>query len=132
MSSRQRFVATFAALVFACSLAGCTQALQGSAPTGAPVAFASSPSGGGYWVAYANGTVRGYGDARPYGGTSRLALRKPIVGIAASRSGHGYWLRAADGGVFSFGDAGFRGSLGKKHVRTAIVAMARSKSGHGY
>src|SRR3954464_16000761 len=73
-------------------------------PSGAPVGFAATPSGRGYWVVDAAGHGRSFGNARPHG-DAPPGLRQPVVAIAASRSGRGYWLVAADGGVFSFGDA---------------------------
>ena len=106
--------------------------LQAQTPSTAPVSFASTPSGRGYWVVYPNGLVRAFGDARPYGGAQAIHLARPIVGMAATPSGHGYWLTASDGGVFSFGDAHFRGSLGAIHLNQPIVGMAATPSGRGY
>ena len=53
------------------------------APTPAPVAptavgVASTPNGGGYWIAYSNGAVSPRGDAGNYGGVSNLTLNAPI------------------------------------------------------
>ena len=74
--------------------------------------IASTPDGGGYWIASANGGVFAFGDATFYNSLSGIALAKPIVGIAATPDGNGYWLVASDGGIFAFGDAGFYGSMG--------------------
>jgi hypothetical protein len=97
-----------------------------------PAAFASNPSGKGYWVVYPNGHVRAFGTARLHGGADRYPLRQPIVGIASTKTGKGYWLVASDGGIFSFGDARFRGSLGNLRLNRPITGMARTPSGRGY
>src|SRR4051794_18323703 len=74
----------------------------------------ANPSGGGYWLVYANGSVGPRGNATSFQDASALALAKPIVGGAVSPSGKGYWLVAQDGGIFTYGDARFHGSMGGK------------------
>ena len=96
------------------------------------VGAAPTPSGAGYWVAFASGAVYSYGDAPFHGAATNLPKSKPIVGMAASPSGGGYWLVAADGGVFAFGDAPFMGSTGALHLHAPIVGMAATPTGHGY
>ena len=49
----------------------------------------STPSGAGFWLVYADGTVRAYGDARSYGDASNIRLNGPIVGGAATRRRQG-------------------------------------------
>jgi len=92
----------------------------------------STPSGDGYWVLHANGSVNVYGDAHWYGDASGMHLNGPIVGGAVTPTGKGYWLVAQDGGIFSYGDAKFYGSMGNKHLNQPIFSMAATKSGHGY
>jgi hypothetical protein len=96
------------------------------------VAIAGTPTGGGYWVAAADGGVFSFGDARFHGSTGGTALNAPVVGMAATPDGGGYWLVAADGGVFSFGDARFYGSTGAIHLNAPIMGMAATTDGGGY
>ena len=96
------------------------------------VAGFSTPSGAGYWLAYADGTVKGKGNARPYGDATRFPLVGPIVGGATTPSGKGYWLAASDGGVFTFGDAHFYGSMGGTHLNGPVFSIAPTPTGKGY
>ena len=83
------------------------QSLPAPPPVAAAVGIAATPDGGGYWIAWDNGTVTFHGDAGAYGDASGLDLVQPITHIVATPDGRGYWLVAADGGTFAFGDAGF-------------------------
>jgi hypothetical protein len=94
--------------------------------------IAATPSGDGYWLAQADGSVQAFGDADPLGSMSGASLQQPIVGIAATPTGDGYWLVARDGGIFSFGDAAFSGSTGDLRLNRPIVGMTSTASGHGY
>ena len=132
MRHRRPAITIGATILTLATIGGWQGMLQAQTPAVAPVSFASTPSGRGYWVVYSNGLVRGFGDARPYGGAQSIHLREPIVGIAATPSGHGYWLTASDGGVFSFGNTRFKGSLGAIHLNEPIVGMAATPSGRGY
>ena len=96
------------------------------------VTLAPDATGGGYWVAAADGGVFSFGDAPYHGSLGALHLYAPIVGMAATPDGGGYWLVAMDGGVFSFGDAAFRGSLGGIRLAHSIVGMAATPDGGGY
>jgi uncharacterized repeat protein (TIGR01451 family) len=96
------------------------------------VGIAGTPSGGGYWVAAADGSVFGFGDARLFGSAANSALSRPLVGMAATPTGNGYWLVASDGGVFAFGNAGFYGSTGAIHLNQPIVGMVSTPTGNGY
>ena len=96
------------------------------------VAGFSTPSGAGYWLVYADGTVKGKGNARPYGDATRFPLVGPIVGGATTPSGKGYWLAASDGGVFTFGDAHFYGSMGGTHLNGPVFSIAPTPTGKGY
>jgi hypothetical protein len=96
------------------------------------IAGFSTPNGTGYWLAYADGTVTGNGNARMHGEARSLALVKPIVGGASTPSGKGYWLVASDGGVFTFGDAHLYGSLGGTHLRAPIFSIYPTNTGKGY
>jgi hypothetical protein len=103
-----------------------------AAASGSLVAGASTPSGDGYWVAYADGTVEFAGDAEWYGDASDLPLNGPIQGMAATPTGRGYWLVAFDGGVFSYGDAAFHGSMGGSPLNAPIFSIAPTPTGRGY
>ncbi|MCZ7525046.1 MAG: right-handed parallel beta-helix repeat-containing protein [Acidimicrobiia bacterium] len=95
------------------------------------VGLDASPSGGGYWLAAADGGVFAFGDARFHGSMGGTPLNQPVVGIASTPGG-GYWLAAADGGVFAFGDARFQGSLAGTALDHPIVDIAATPTGGGY
>ncbi len=99
---------------------------------GPNVAMASTPDGGGYWVATSGGGVFTFGDARFFGSMGATPLNQPIVAMAATPDGGGYWLVAADGGIFSFGDAAFYGSTGAMALNRPVVGMAAVPGGGGY
>ena len=101
-----------------------------AAPTA--VGIASTPNGGGYWIAYSNGAVSPHGNAINYGGVSKLVLNAPINHIVSTPDGGGYWLVAADGGTFTEGDAHFYGSTGSMHLNAPVVDMAPTPDGGGY
>lgn len=103
-----------------------------AAASGPIVAGTSTPSGDGYWVTYADGTVEAAGDAEWFGDASDLVLNGPIQGMAATPSGDGYWLVAFDGGVFSYGDAAFYGSMGGAPLNAPIFSIAPTTTGRGY
>jgi hypothetical protein len=105
----------------------------GPAPAHAKaVGLASTAYGGGYWLAWSNGTVTDYGDAVDLGDASSLALDAPITHIVATPDGLGYWLVGADGGVFDYGDGAFYGSMGGKPLNRPVVDMAPTPDGRGY
>ena len=109
-----------------------------TAPLHLPVGGFSTPSGGAYWLAYADGNIYGTAKTDRYGGRygdpwdSGASLNGAIVGGAATPSGRGYWVAASDGGVFAYGDARFYGSMGATHLNQPVVSMARTKTGKGY
>ena len=84
---------------------------------GVPTATAARPSGGGYWMLAANGTVFGFGDAGP------LA---PLVRDAATAitpaSGGGYWVLGASGAVHA------RGATHYGDAALFLVATAQRRS----
>ncbi|HVM66847.1 MAG TPA: hypothetical protein VMU14_18410, partial [Acidimicrobiales bacterium] len=86
------------------------------------VALAADPSGVGYWVAGADGSVAAFGSAHSFG--SLTQPHDPIVALVPTPSGAGYWLVAADGGVFTFGDAQFAGAHLAPGTTTAAGAVA--------
>ena len=111
------------------------------APTPAPtpnpvivaaVGMASTPDGGGYWIAWTNGAVHPHGDAGDYGGVQNLTLNAPITHIVSTPDGRGYWLVAADGGTFTEGNAQFYGSTGGMHLNAPVVDIAPTPDGAGY
>jgi D-alanyl-D-alanine carboxypeptidase len=94
--------------------------------------MASSPSGGGYWLAAADGGIFAFGEAVFFGSTGGVRLNQPIVSMASPSSGRGYWLAASDGGIFAFGEAPFLGSAGGIPLAGRVVALAPTRSGSGY
>lgn len=69
------------------------------------VAIVPTPSGNGYWIAAADGSVYSFGDAPFFGSMGGKKLNAAISGMAAHPSGQGYWLLSLDGGVFAFGQS---------------------------
>jgi len=102
------------------------------ATTAEAVGIASTPDGGGYWIAYADGAVHAHGDAGSYGGVQGLRLNAPITHIVSTPDGKGYWLVAGDGGTFTEGDAPFYGSTGGTRLNASIVDIAPTPDGQGY
>jgi len=103
------------------------------APLVAPtVGMAATPTGQGYWVARADGSLAALGDAPARGSLAGTRLAAPVRRIVATPSGQGYWLVAADGGIFAFGDATFHGSMGGVPLNAPIVGMAPTPTGRGY
>ena len=96
------------------------------------VASAPTPSGHGYWLAAADGSVYAFGDARFAGSMYGRALNSPIVGMAATPTGRGYYLLGRDGGIFTFGDARFYGSTGDRRLNAPVLDMTATPDGHGY
>src|SRR5205823_6079727 len=97
------------------------------------VAMASTPDGGGYWLAARDGGIFTFGNATYHGSTGNTHLNQPIVAMASTPDGGGYWLAARDGGIFTFGNAGFYGS-GSGRIGPSQVAagVQRSPTGRGY
>lgn len=96
------------------------------------VAAVPTPAGGGFWVAWSNGTVTTSGNAVSYGDASHLPLSAPIVGMTATPDGKGYWLLSANGGVLSYGDARFFGSAGRLHLSAPADQIMATPDGAGY
>ncbi len=91
--------------------------------------MASTPDGGGYWLAGPSGRVWPFGDA-PRTGWHNWA--HPVAGIVSSPAG-GFWLFTSYGNVFPSGGAQRFGSPAGRGLRTpAIVGMASTTDGHGY
>ena len=83
------------------SAASCSVALSPGAVQG----LAADPTGTGYWITDAYGSVSACGSATDYGGSGMVHLNRPVVSISAMPDGHGYRLGAYDGGVLNYGDA---------------------------
>jgi hypothetical protein len=90
------------------------------------------PPSQGYWMAGADGSVYGFGNAAVLGSMAGHPLARPVVGMAPTPDHKGYWLVASDGGIFSFGDAAFYGSTGGMALDAPIVGMAPTPDGAGY
>ncbi len=91
----------------------------------------STPSGHGFWLVYADGSVTAF-NAPQYGDASGINLAGPVVGGAVTPAGNGYWLVASDGGIFTYGAARFHGSMGATRINQPVFSMAPTKTGNGY
>jgi streptogramin lyase len=91
-----------------------------------------TPTGKGYWIVLANGTVRTFGDAAHFGDMTGQVLNRPIIGMSVTTTGLGYWLVAQDGGIFSFGDAVFHGSMGGQQLNSPVIDLGPTTDGGGY
>jgi len=65
------------------------------------VTTVSTPTGKGYWLLGANGTVYPFGDAQSYGSASGFRA----VGMAPTKDGKGYWVVGSNCEIAAFGDA---------------------------
>lgn len=108
---------------------------------GAVAGIASTPNGGGYWLALADGTVYAFGDAKNYGdlrtddystGAHNAAPGAPVVSIASTPDGKGYYLLGGDGSVYGFGDATYQGSVGDYRASGAPVSISVDDATGGY
>lgn len=86
-------------------------------------------SGGGYWLAGGDGSVRAY--AAPFHGSKAGRFPPaPVVGMARRPSDDGYWLALRSGRVLRFGEARLYGRVKRKKAK--IAGMAATPSGRGY
>ncbi len=92
----------------------------------------ATPSGRGYWLLGADGTVTAFGTAGQYGSTHGRTLAQPVVATASTPQGRGYWLVGRDGAVYAFGRAGFHGSAVGRGVASPFVGIAATPDGRGY
>jgi hypothetical protein len=81
------------------------------------VTTVSTPSGKGYWLLGANGTVYPFGDATAHGSASGIQA----VGMAPTADGNGYWIVGSGGQVESFGDAPPVGATGPPGPIAAVT-----------
>ena len=96
--------------------------------TGPVVGIVADPGTGGFWLASADGAVRGYGGAPTY---PRGHLPAPVAAVAATPDGRGYWVVARDGRAAARGDAGRHGALNGAYDRP-VVGIAVAPGGAGY
>ncbi len=67
------------------------------------IGIALAPSGAGYWLIGANGTVYPIGGVANFG--SATGTSSPVSGIESTPDGGGYWIVTQNGTVYTFGDA---------------------------
>ena len=94
--------------------------------------IATTPSGEGYWLMEAAGTMHPFGDA-PDLGSPDLSDADYATSVAATPTGNGYWLATQTGGVYAVGDAVFFGSVNAPLADDVTIAdMAATPTGRGY
>lgn len=91
-----------------------------------------TPSGKGYWLLGADGSVHAYGTAGYHGSLQGKSPAQPIVSMASTPDGRGYWLVGRLGRVYAFGDARYRGGAARLHLEVPIVAVVAAPRGQGY
>lgn len=97
------------------------------------VGGARTPTGKGYWLAKADGSIITEGDAQYKGGANTLGkLTAPIVDIAAHPKAEGYWLVGADGAIYSYGAVDFHGGANTTKLAAPVVKIEASPTGNGY
>ncbi|HEX6262846.1 MAG TPA: hypothetical protein VF097_08380 [Actinomycetota bacterium] len=89
----------------------------------------AASSGGGYWLAGGDGSVRAY--AAPFHGSKAGKFPPaPIVEMASRPDDDGYWLVLRSGRVLAFGEAGLHGRVTRK--KAVIVGFGATATGEGY
>ncbi len=68
------------------------------------IGMAATPSGNGYWLVSATGTVYAFGAAQQNLGTAK-GTPSPVSAIAGTATGGGYWITTQNGAVYAFGNA---------------------------
>ena len=68
------------------------------------IGMAATPSGNGYWLVSATGTVYAFGAAQGNLGTAK-GTPSPVSAIAGTATGGGYWITTQNGAVYAFGNA---------------------------
>ncbi|MDP9441414.1 MAG: cell wall-binding repeat-containing protein [Actinomycetota bacterium] len=106
--------------------------LGGQTLSAPAVEIEPTPTGKGYFIVLADGTVRAFGDAVHVGDFSGQRLNKPVIGMSVTTTGQGYWLVAEDGGIFNFGDAPFLGSTGGTRLNAPVIDLAPQVDNQGY
>lgn len=103
-------------------------ALSDRYPKRAYVAMASTRTGGGYWIANADGNVKNFGDAsrRADAGDKKVQIED----MEATPSSRGYWLLTRSGRVYAFGNAIQKGDL--RGTDMTAAGMAATPTGKGY
>jgi hypothetical protein len=77
--------------------------------------IASTPTGNGYWICKADGSVWSYGDAVYQGGTNSAA-KTPMpaghiaTGFASHPTQQGYWITTDHDEVYAFGACAYHGA----------------------
>jgi hypothetical protein len=84
-----------------------------------------TPTGQGYWILFANGSVEAFGNAANLGApVNQTGGLNPGTAIFATSDGGGYWVSSANGTVFSFGDAPNDGGMAGTRLNGSIIAGA--------
>jgi hypothetical protein len=98
-----------------------------SAASNAVTVLNEPPSRAGYWMAAANGTVYGFGNA-----VALKSAASSAVAIAPRRDGRGYWTVDAAGNVSAFGAAAGHGGHPALRSGEVVSTISATPSGNGY
>jgi hypothetical protein len=85
--------------------------------------MASTPDGGGYWLAASDGGVFSFGDGEYLGSLPAIHVSGTAVGIGPTASGNGYLIATAAGHVYGFGDATASGGPADQHAPASAVGL---------
>jgi hypothetical protein len=95
------------------------------------VALVPTPTGKGYWLIGADGSVYAFGNAKYEGGAGGRVRQDPIVAAATTPDGRGYWLVTGGGRVLAFGDADSYGSVARPFTGH-VAGIIGTPDGQGY
>ena len=96
------------------------------------IGIAATPSGNGYWLVSATGTVYAFGAAQQFASATHTS--SPVSAIAGTPSGGGYWVVTQSGQVLAFGDAQSFKTLPDLKVKPAlpVIGIVHTADTAGY
>ncbi|MEM9609828.1 MAG: hypothetical protein AAGA99_20560 [Actinomycetota bacterium] len=111
---------------------GDAPALGSETGTSPGVDVAATPTGQGYWVLRADGTIETRGDAASHPVSSTLRRGELAAAITATPSGDGYWIFTSFGRVLAGGDAAHFGDMDGTVLNGPVLDGVATPTGRGY